>query len=80
MFLVKQPVSELLYSLNLWKTNCLLFQMRCLTEGVNIPAVDCVVFVDPKKSVVDIVQATGRAPITRNGKTVGLYCHPAGCS
>jgi superfamily II DNA or RNA helicase len=34
---------------------------RCLTEGVNVPAVDTVAFIDPKKSLIDIVQATGRA-------------------
>ena len=34
---------------------------RCLTEGVNLPAVDMVAFMSPKKSKVDIVQATGRA-------------------
>ena len=34
---------------------------RCLTEGVDLPAVDMVVFSDPRKSRVDIVQAVGRA-------------------
>ncbi|MDB4852205.1 DEAD/DEAH box helicase family protein, partial [Alphaproteobacteria bacterium] len=34
---------------------------RCLTEGVDIRAIDCVAFVDPKRSTVDIVQAAGRA-------------------
>lgn len=34
---------------------------RCLTEGVDVPAVDMVAFVSPRKSKVDIVQATGRA-------------------
>jgi len=34
---------------------------RCLTEGVDLPAVDMVAFMSPKKSKVDIVQATGRA-------------------
>ena len=34
---------------------------RCLTEGVDVPAVDMVAFMSPKKSKVDIVQATGRA-------------------
>lgn len=34
---------------------------RCLTEGVDVPAVDTVAFIDPKKSLIDIVQATGRA-------------------
>ena len=34
---------------------------RCLTEGVDVPAVDGVAFIDPKRSLIDIVQATGRA-------------------
>ncbi len=34
---------------------------RCLTEGVDVPGIDCVMFVDPKASTVDIVQAAGRA-------------------
>jgi len=34
---------------------------RCLTEGVDLPAVDMVAFMSPKKSKVDIIQATGRA-------------------
>jgi superfamily II DNA or RNA helicase len=34
---------------------------RCLTEGVDLPAVDMVAFMSPKKSKIDIVQATGRA-------------------
>ena len=37
-------------------TNC-----RCLQEGVDLPAIDCICFTDPKRSTVDIVQATGRA-------------------
>ena len=39
----------------------LISNARCLTEGVNLPSVDCVAFIDPRSSVVDIVQATGRA-------------------
>ena len=39
----------------------LISNARCLTEGVNLPSVDCVSFIDPRKSQVDIVQATGRA-------------------
>ena len=34
---------------------------RCLTEGVDLPAVDMVAFINPRKSKVDIVQAAGRA-------------------
>ncbi|CAL9636798.1 hypothetical protein SUDANB120_06228 (plasmid) [Streptomyces sp. enrichment culture] len=35
--------------------------VRCLSEGVDVPAVDAVVFTHPKRSQVDIVQAVGRA-------------------
>jgi len=34
---------------------------KCLTEGVDVPVIDAVYFVDPKNSIVDIVQAVGRA-------------------
>jgi superfamily II DNA or RNA helicase len=34
---------------------------RCLTEGVDVPSVDMVAFVDPRKSRIDIAQAAGRA-------------------
>jgi len=34
---------------------------RCLTEGVDVPAIDVVYFCDPKYSKIDIVQAAGRA-------------------
>ena len=39
----------------------ILSNARCLTEGVDVPAVDMVAFLSPKRSLVDIVQATGRA-------------------
>ncbi|MFF9646882.1 helicase associated domain-containing protein [Kitasatospora aureofaciens] len=34
---------------------------RLLTEGIDVAAVDAVCFADPKSSVIDIVQAVGRA-------------------
>ncbi len=34
---------------------------RCLTEGVDVPAIDMVAFLHPRKSHVDIIQAIGRA-------------------
>lgn len=34
---------------------------KCLTEGVDVPSLDAVMFAHPKHSVVDIVQAIGRA-------------------
>ncbi|MDB9984826.1 DEAD/DEAH box helicase family protein [Gammaproteobacteria bacterium] len=49
---------------------------RCLTEGVDIPAVDCVAFIDPKQSMVDIVQASGRAMRKFPGKKCGYIMVP----
>jgi superfamily II DNA or RNA helicase len=43
---------------------------RCLGEGVDIPAVDAVLFAHPKKSAVDISQAVGRA-LRRHPHTPG---------
>ena len=34
---------------------------RCLTEGINIPALDAVLFAEPRSSEVDVAQAVGRA-------------------
>jgi hypothetical protein len=39
----------------------ILSNVQVLSEGVNIPIIDSVYFVDPKNSVIDIVQAVGRA-------------------
>ncbi len=49
---------------------------RCLTEGVDIPDVDTVAFIDPKKSLIDIVQATGRAMRTAEWKERGYIFIP----
>lgn len=49
---------------------------RCLTEGVDVPAVDMVAFISPRKSRVDIVQATGRAMRKSPGKEFGYVMVP----
>ena len=49
---------------------------RCLTEGVDVPGIDCVMFVDPKASTVDIVQAAGRAMRRAEGKTKAYIVLP----
>ena len=54
----------------------LMTNARCLTEGVDLPAIDCVVFTDPKKSKVDIVQAAGRALRLSPGKKFGYILIP----
>jgi superfamily II DNA or RNA helicase len=35
--------------------------VRCLGEGVDVPSIDAVAFIDPTRSPVEIVQAVGRA-------------------
>ena len=49
---------------------------RCLTEGVDVPAVDMVAFLSPRRSRVDIVQATGRAMRRAPNKTTGYVLVP----
>lgn len=46
---------------------------KCLTEGVDVPIIDSVYFIDRKKSLVDIVQACGRALRTQNGVDKTAY-------
>ena len=49
---------------------------KCLTEGVDVPNIDCVLFADPRKSTVDIVQAVGRALRKKEGKQFGYVILP----
>ena len=54
----------------------LITNARCLTEGVDVPDIDCVLFADPRKSAVDIVQAVGRALRPAPGKKMGYVIVP----
>ncbi len=49
---------------------------RCLTEGVDVPKIDCVLFADPKGSTTDVVQAVGRALRLAAGKLRGHIIIP----
>jgi hypothetical protein len=49
---------------------------RCLTEGIDVPAIDCVLFADPKQSTIDTVQAAGRALRPYEGKRYGYIMLP----
>jgi predicted helicase len=49
---------------------------RCLTEGVDLPSVDMVMFVHPRKSHIDIVQAVGRPMRLAPGKKCGYVLVP----
>jgi len=47
----------------------ILSNVRCLSEGVDVPALDAVLFLTPRNSQVDVVQSVGRVMrITPDGK------------
>lgn len=54
----------------------LLANARCLAEGVDVPALDGVAFIDPRRSEVDIVQAVGRAIRKTDDKNIGTIVIP----
>jgi superfamily II DNA/RNA helicase len=56
----RRQILDVLKNLNYGETG-LVSNARCLTEGIDVPTLDAVVFVDPKTSQVDIIQAIGRA-------------------
>lgn len=56
--------------------SALITNARCLTEGVDVPNIDCIVFADPRRSKVDIVQALGRALRKKDGKDWGYVVLP----
>ena len=58
-------------------TGCLMLtNARCLTEGVDVPALDAIVFCSPRKSQIDVVQAVGRVMRRAEGKEVGYVVLP----
>ena len=57
-------------------TRAIMSNARCLTEGVDVPAVDMVAFMSPRRSKIDIVQATGRAMRAAPSKTTGYVLVP----
>jgi predicted helicase len=56
----------------------ILTNARCLSEGVDVPALDAVMFLSPRKSVVDIVQSVGRVMRLAEGKQFGYIILPVG--
>lgn len=54
----------------------MLTNARCLSEGVDVPSLDAVVFVSPKNSQVDVVQSVGRVMRKSEGKKYGYIIIP----
>ncbi len=56
----------------------ILSNARCLSEGVDVPALDAVMFLNPRSSVVDVVQSVGRVMRKSEGKKYGYIILPIG--
>ena len=54
----------------------ILSNARCLTEGVDVPSLDAILFMNPRKSQIDIVQAVGRVMRKAEGKDYGYVILP----
>ncbi|GAA8037974.1 hypothetical protein HpCS9_02520 [Helicobacter pylori] len=69
---------EKLEELNEYQYNTckVLSNARCLSEGVDVPALDSIVFFDGKSAMVDIIQAVGRVMRKSKGKKRGYIILP----
>jgi superfamily II DNA or RNA helicase len=54
----------------------LLTNAKCLSEGVDVPSLDGVAFIDPRSSQIDIIQAVGRAIRLSTNKKSGTIVLP----
>ncbi|MCC7516244.1 MAG: DEAD/DEAH box helicase, partial [Pseudomonadales bacterium] len=54
----------------------ILSNVRCLSEGVDVPALDAVLFLTPRNSQVDVVQSVGRVMRNAPGKQKGYVILP----
>jgi predicted helicase len=56
----------------------ILSNARCLSEGVDVPALDAILFLHPRKSQIDVVQSVGRVMRRADGKNMGYVILPIG--
>ena len=54
----------------------ILTNARCLTEGIDVPALDAILFLHPRRSEIDVVQAVGRVMRKAEGKNFGYIILP----
>ncbi|MCR8669582.1 type ISP restriction/modification enzyme [Agrococcus sp. HG114] len=54
----------------------ILSNAKCLSEGVDVPALDAVLFLNPRNSIVDVVQSVGRVMRLSAGKEYGYVILP----
>ena len=59
------------------KRECnILHNVRCLSEGVDVPSLDAVMFLSARNSQIDVVQSVGRVMRTAEGKKYGYIIIP----
>lgn len=54
----------------------LLTNVRCLSEGVDVPSLDAIIFLSPKNSQIEVVQSVGRVMRVSEGKKYGYIIIP----
>ncbi len=54
----------------------ILTNARCLSEGVDVPALDAIMFMHPRNSQIDVVQSVGRVMRKAEGKKMGYVILP----
>ena len=54
----------------------ILNNVRCLSEGVDVPSLDAVLFLSPRNSQIDVVQSVGRVMRLSDGKKYGYIIIP----
>lgn len=54
----------------------ILSNVRCLSEGVDVPSLDAVMFLTPRQSQIDVVQSVGRVMRLAEGKKLGYVILP----
>lgn len=54
----------------------ILMNSKCLTEGIDVPSLDAILFLQPRKSQVDVVQAVGRVMRKTEDKNYGYVILP----
>ena len=64
------------YTDNQEKICRILMNAKCLTEGIDVPSLDAILFLQPRKSQVDVVQAVGRVMRKKEGKDCGYVILP----
>ena len=58
----------------------ILTNVRCLSEGVDVPALDAILFMHPRKSQIEVVQSVGRVMRRAEGKRMGYVILPIAVS